>query len=278
MLHRPQLGPQRPHPGRRTGLEADDDRILVEQRERPLDQPVPPVAVRRLQLDHHPDPAPAQIEHLRERRESRRAAGRVVRDDQLAVGRACTSSSTKSAPISIARSNAGSVFSGSSAEAPRWAITSGRVTGSRRRRTTSTSIASISSSAFPSRRRERSAHGDAAHPGPGRRGDPDSVSSNATASAAGSSEQLERPEIALGMRLSERHGVGRDDRLEERLDPGGPDDRDDLGERRPRDDRHRHSGRRVPDGFAGRVVDRRAVGDELAVAPDRSATAPATSG
>ena len=173
VLHGPQPGSQRPHPGDRAGLEADDHRVLVEQRERPLDHPVPPVAVGRLQLDHHPDPAPTEIEHLGERRKGLAASRPVVRDDELTVRPGMhVELDEVGADLDRALERRQRVLRQLRRGAAMGDHERARHPASRRRRTTSTSIVSISSLACgEAARRKRPADGDAAHPGPGRRGD-----------------------------------------------------------------------------------------------------------
>ena len=68
----------------RAALETQDHGILVDEAKRARDDIVAPIARRALQLDHHADPASAEIEHFLEQRVAATEARRVVDDDEVA--------------------------------------------------------------------------------------------------------------------------------------------------------------------------------------------------
>ena len=245
VLHRAEPGRRTAHRTSARRLEANDDRVVVEQLERPLDDLVAAVAVRRLQLDHDADAAAAQVEHLRERRVGGApAAGPVVGDDELAVGPGVhVELDVVGAELDRALERRQRVLG---QPAPRAAMgdDEGRsrvqeaphdatsmpvdqLVG-RREAVAARASSSIASSASRARARAEAT--------------PASVSSKATASAGADAEQLERPQVALGVRLAVRRPRPEETiARKRRREPGGLDDGLDLRERRAREDRDRHA-------------------------------------
>ena len=266
VLHRPQRRAERAHLLERRPLEADDDVVVAEQRAR--------CAQRRR------GGGSGAASSARPSRRCGRASGRAPLrvSDRRAPGRgrswvttsrpaasAWTSSSTKSAPSSIARSNAGSVFSGSSEDAPRCAMTS--ISPARAHHVDVDAVDELVGRT-QALRIERSLLREHTHARGLRRGDAGLRVLEDDTSPASIVEELERLQVALGMRLALDDVVGGDDPPKEGSKPGSLEDRLDLGASRARADRERHARRGIANGVTHVIVDRRAVGDCGAVALD----------
>ena len=118
--------------------------------------------------------------------------------------------------------------------------------------------------------RQGAEDGEAAHPCRLRGGDPGLrvLEDEDIACVEPAVEELECPEIAVGMRLAVLDVLGRDDRLEAAREPGRLDHGLDLGARRSGHDRERDALGGEAHGLTELGRDARAVGDRGAIAAD----------